>query len=91
MGDQIFPFLLQQGSPTSLSLVLAGGSGPLRGTEAFEVVETLQARPTILAGAARALPNLCGKSRHIPCYLLLGSKAQECCTHQDALVPYSTS
>lgn len=58
VGDEIFSFIPQQGSPTGLGLVLTGGPGPLRGAEAFEVVETLQACPTVLAGAARALTDL---------------------------------
>lgn len=50
---------LGKGSPTCLCLVLAGGSSPLLRAKALVLVQPLQARPTVLAGAARALTDLC--------------------------------
>lgn len=51
------------GSPTRLRLVLASGPSPLLGAEALVLVQPLQARPAILAGAARALADLCKRKK----------------------------
>ena len=81
-----------EGSPTRLRLVLAGTSGPLLGAEALVLVQPVQARPAVLAGAAGALIDLCKKrSRHISLYFIWRSKAQEHRMHRATLVPHGTS